>query len=130
MSLHDKTLRQLRDGLQQGDFSSRELTQHFLDRINALDGELNSFITVTAEQALAQADAADQARASGNAGVLNGVPIAHKDIFCTRGVRTSCASRMLDNFVSPRSEEHTSELQSRENLVCRLLLEKKKSDDR
>ena len=101
MSLHDKTLRQLRDGLQQGDFSSRELTQHFLDRINALDGELNSFITVTAEQALAQADAADQARASGKAGVLNGVPIAHKDIFCTRGVRTSCASRMLDNFVSP-----------------------------
>ena len=101
MSMHDKTLRQLRDGLQQGDFSSRELTQHFLDRINALDGELNSFITVTAEQALAQADAADQARASGNAGVLNGVPIAHKDIFCTRGVRTSCASRMLDNFVSP-----------------------------
>ena len=101
MSLHDKTLKQLRDGLQQGDFSSRELTQHFLDRINALDGTLNSFITVTAEQALAQADAADQARANGNAGVLNGVPIAHKDIFCTRGVRTSCASRMLDNFVSP-----------------------------
>src|SRR5690606_20386998 len=101
MSLHDKTLKQLLDGLQQGDFSSRELTQHFLDRINALDGTLNSFITVTAEQALAQADAADQARANGNAGVLNGVPIAHKDIFCTRGVRTSCASRMLDNFVSP-----------------------------
>src|SRR5690606_34207246 len=101
MSRHDKTLKQLRDGLQQGAFSSRELTQHFLDRINALDGTLNSFITVTAEQALAQADAADQARANGNAGVLNGVPIAHKDIFCTRGVRTSCASRMLDTFVSP-----------------------------
>lgn len=101
MSLHDKTLTQLRDGLRAGDFSSRELTTHFLDRIKTLDGELNAFISVTEEHALAQADAADCARANAEAGPLNGVPIAHKDIFCTRGVRTSCASKMLDNFISP-----------------------------
>lgn len=101
MSLHDKTLKQLRDGLQQGEFSSRELTQHFLSRIASHDSALNAFITVTAEQALAQADAADKARAENSAGVLGGIPIAHKDIFCTQGVRTSCASKMLDNFISP-----------------------------
>ncbi len=101
MSLHDQTLTQLRDGLQRGDFSARELSAHFLGRIKALDGELNAFITVTEEQALAQAAAADQARSQGNAGPLNGLPIAHKDIFCTQGVRTSCASKMLDNFISP-----------------------------
>ena len=101
MSLHDKTLKQLRDGLQQGDFSSRELTQHFLSRIASHDGELNAFITVTDEHALAQADEADKSREKNAAGVLGGIPIAHKDIFCTQGVRTSCASKMLDNFISP-----------------------------
>jgi aspartyl-tRNA(Asn)/glutamyl-tRNA(Gln) amidotransferase subunit A len=101
MSLHDKSLTQLRDGLQQGDFSSREVTEHFLARIKKHDAQLNSFISVTEERALQQADAADQARQKEQGGVLNGVPLAHKDIFCTRGIRTSCASRMLDNFVSP-----------------------------
>lgn len=101
MSLHDKSLTQLRDGMQQGDFSSREVTEHFLARIKKHDGQLNSFISVTEEHALQQADAADQARQKNQGGVLNGVPIAHKDIFCTRGIRTSCASRMLDNFISP-----------------------------
>tara|TARA_R110002073_G_scaffold336505_1_gene534341 strand:+ start:139823 stop:141289 length:1467 start_codon:yes stop_codon:yes gene_type:complete len=101
MSLHDKSLTQLRDGIQQGDFSSREVTEHFLARIKKHDAQLNSFISVTEERALQQADAADQARQKNQGGVLNGVPIAHKDIFCTRGIRTSCASRMLDNFISP-----------------------------
>lgn len=101
MSLHDKTLKQLRDGLKQGDFSARELSEHFLARIKQLDSSLNSFISVTEEQALAQADLADGKRQHGEEGPLNGLPIAHKDIFCTRGVRTSCASRMLDNFISP-----------------------------
>ncbi|SHF51359.1 aspartyl/glutamyl-tRNA(Asn/Gln) amidotransferase subunit A [Modicisalibacter ilicicola DSM 19980] len=99
--MHDKTLSELATALAAGEFSSRELTEHYLERIQRLDGELNSFITVTAEQALASADAADAARARGNVGALNGLPLALKDLFCTRGVRTSCGSRMLDNFESP-----------------------------
>ncbi len=83
------------------DFSSVELTRHYLQRINQLDEDLNSFITITEEQALAQAEAADKKLAAGEGGVLTGIPIAHKDIFCTQGVRTSCGSRMLDNFISP-----------------------------
>ena len=101
--MHNKTLTELKAGLASGDFSSRELTEHFLTRIKQHDGELNSFITVTEAQALAQADAADQAIAAGQGGLLTGLPIAHKDIFCTEGVRTSCASKMLDNFIAPYS---------------------------
>ncbi len=101
MKLHEQSLASLKAGLEQGDFSSRQLTQHFLERIRSLDPRLNSFITVTADAALAAADAADAARARGEAGPLCGLPLAHKDIFCTRGVRTSCGSRMLDNFTSP-----------------------------
>jgi aspartyl-tRNA(Asn)/glutamyl-tRNA(Gln) amidotransferase subunit A len=78
-----------------------ELTRHFLGRIERFDGALNSFVTVTAEQALAQAAAADRRLAQGDATPLTGLPVAHKDIFCTTGVKTSCGSRMLDNFVSP-----------------------------
>jgi aspartyl-tRNA(Asn)/glutamyl-tRNA(Gln) amidotransferase subunit A len=99
--MHNKTLTELKAGLQAGDFSARELTEHFLARIERHDGTLNSFITVTGEQALKQADAADQAIAAGDHRLLTGLPIAHKDIFCTEGVRTSCGSRMLDNFIAP-----------------------------
>ncbi len=99
--MFDKTLAELAQGLENGDFSSVELTQAYLDRINAEDGKYNSYITVTGEQALDQAKAADETRAAGNAGAFTGLPIAHKDIFCTEGVRTSCASKMLDNFISP-----------------------------
>jgi aspartyl-tRNA(Asn)/glutamyl-tRNA(Gln) amidotransferase subunit A len=101
MSLHQHTLTELKALLDSGDISSRELTDYFLARIERFDGELNSFVTVTAEQARSEADAADVLRSKGEAGLLNGLPIAHKDIFCTRGVRTSCGSRMLDNFISP-----------------------------
>ena len=87
--------------LASGDISSVELTRAALARIEARDTELNSFISVAAERALAQAQAADARLAAGEAGPLTGIPIAHKDIFCTRGLRTSCASRMLDNFLPP-----------------------------
>ena len=98
---HTRTLSQLAAGLERGDFSSVELTQALLDRIERLDPALNAFVTVTAERALAAAAAADAARVAGNAGPLNGLPIAHKDIFCTRDILTTCGSRMLENFVSP-----------------------------
>ena len=97
----EKTLSELADGLAAGEVSSEELTRACIERIDALDGQYNAFITTTAEQALAQAREADRMRSEGRAGPLTGVPLAHKDIFCTRGVRTSCGSRMLDNFVSP-----------------------------
>lgn len=95
------TVAALSAGLAHGAYSSRELTQSFLERIAALDVGLNSFITVLPETALAAADAADCTRRAGAAGPLTGIPYANKDIFCTRGARTSCASRMLDNFIAP-----------------------------
>ena len=99
--LHTQTLTELAAGLKAKKFSSVELTRHFLNRIEKFDGELNSFITVTPELALAQAQAADVRIASGAASALTGLPLAHKDIFCTDGVLTTCASKMLSNFVSP-----------------------------
>ncbi len=99
--MHDKSVAELQRGLRAGEFSSVELTRAFLARIEALDGALNSVITVTAERALAQARVADRRLGEGSAGPLTGIPVLHKDIFCTRGVRTSCGSRMLDNFVAP-----------------------------
>jgi aspartyl-tRNA(Asn)/glutamyl-tRNA(Gln) amidotransferase subunit A len=81
--------------------SSRELAQRYLDRITALNPTLNAFITVDAERTLCEADAADALRVAGQAGPLTGVPIAHKDIFCTDGWLTTCGSKMLHNFVAP-----------------------------
>jgi aspartyl-tRNA(Asn)/glutamyl-tRNA(Gln) amidotransferase subunit A len=81
--------------------SSAELTQTFLDRIARAQGELNAFITVDPERSLAQARAADARIARGEGGPLTGIPVAHKDIFCAKGWRTTCASKMLANFVAP-----------------------------
>lgn len=99
--MYHLSLVELANGLANGDFSSVELTRHFLERIDRYDGELGSFITTCPEQALAQAKAADARLQDGSAQRLTGIPIAQKDIFCTRGVRTSCASKMLDNFIPP-----------------------------
>ncbi len=95
------TLAELSRALDAKKISSVELTEHFLNRINQYDKQLNSFITVTAEQALKQAKIADDQRAKGNATPLTGLPIAQKDIFCTDGIKTSCGSKMLDNFIAP-----------------------------
>ncbi len=99
--MHNLTIAELIKGLRNKDFTSVELTRHYLDRIKRLDGTYNSYVTVTEDIALAQAKAADERLAQGDAPALCGVPIAHKDIFCTDGVRTSCGSKMLDNFVPP-----------------------------
>ncbi len=99
--LHQRTLAELADGLGKGEFSSRELTGALLARIEGHGETLNAFITVTAEGAMLQADRADKARANGDAGPLNGLPIVHKDLFCTKDVLTTCGSKMLQDFVSP-----------------------------
>ena len=99
--LHRRTLAELAQGLAGGDFSSVELVQALLDRIERFDDGLNAFVTVTADRALEAAEKADARRQKGANGVLDGLPIVHKDIFCTRGVLTTCGSRMLENFVSP-----------------------------
>jgi aspartyl-tRNA(Asn)/glutamyl-tRNA(Gln) amidotransferase subunit A len=99
--LHKQTLTELSAGLQQGEFSSVELTEALLARVGEHDETLNAFITVMSEEALAAAKRADEARAVGNGGVLNGLPLLHKDIFCTRDVLTTCGSRMLEDFISP-----------------------------
>ncbi len=99
--MHTKTIAELAAGLAARDYSSEELTRAFLQRIGRLDPKINSFVTVTDEAALAAAREADRRISAGEAGPLTGVPIAHKDIFCTDGVKTSCGSRMLDNFIAP-----------------------------
>ena len=108
--MHQKTLVELSAAMQKGSFSSEELTQACLQRVSRHDAELNSFVTVTAEQALAAARVADERIKAGNAGPLTGIPFAHKDIFCTRGVKTSCGSRMLDNFIAPYDATVTHKL--------------------
>ncbi|HLU61098.1 MAG TPA: Asp-tRNA(Asn)/Glu-tRNA(Gln) amidotransferase subunit GatA [Gammaproteobacteria bacterium] len=98
--MHTKTIAELSRMLAAGETSSEELTRHYLERIRA-HADLNAFITVTEEEALAEARRADALRRKGEAGPLAGIPIAQKDIFCTDGVKTTCASKMLENFISP-----------------------------
>lgn len=99
--MHNFTITELIDGLKNKVFSSTEITQHFLSRIKNLDPSFNSVITITEEQAIEAAKQADQQLAKGNTASLCGIPVLHKDIFCTNGVRTSCGSKMLDNFIPP-----------------------------
>jgi aspartyl-tRNA(Asn)/glutamyl-tRNA(Gln) amidotransferase subunit A len=99
MSIYTKTIAQLAQGLKDKEFSSVEITQHYLERIKKSD--LNAFITLTDELAMKQAQTADDKIAAGTSNILTGIPYAHKDIFCTKGVKTSAGSKMLDNFISP-----------------------------
>ncbi len=101
MELHRLTLAELNEGLRARRYSSVELARHFLARIERFNPALNAFITVTGEQALTAARKADELIASGEALSLTGLPLAHKDIFCTDGVLTTCGSKMLSNFVAP-----------------------------
>ena len=99
--LHNLSIGELADLLATKKISSVELTRHFLARIEAFNPKLNALVTQTAELAHRAAAAADSRRAAGEVTLLLGIPLIHKDIFCTDGVRTSCGSRMLDNFIAP-----------------------------
>jgi aspartyl-tRNA(Asn)/glutamyl-tRNA(Gln) amidotransferase subunit A len=99
--LHKKTLAELARDLKARKVSSEELTRAFLERIERFNPKLNAFISVLKDSALVEARASDKRIAAGQGGPLEGLPIVHKDIFCTEGVRTTCGSKMLDNFVSP-----------------------------
>ncbi len=99
--MHTLTIAQMAAGLRERRFSSVELTQALLARLSASQPGLNAMITLTGAQALAAAQAADVRLAAGQAGPLCGIPMVHKDIFCTEGVLTTCGSKMLSNFVSP-----------------------------
>ena len=98
---HKRSLAGLARGLADREFHARELAEALLERIRSAGKRLNAFITVTEDEALAAADAADRAREAGTAGPLAGLPIVHKDLFCTRGTLTTCGSKILGNFVSP-----------------------------
>ena len=106
-----KSISQLAAGLRAGEFSSEELTRSYLERIRRLDEKLNAVLTLTEASALEQARLADERLKSGQVGLLTGIPYLHKDIFCTLGVRTSCGSRMLDNFEAPYSATVTEKLE-------------------
>lgn len=99
--MHNLSVAELSKLLQTRKLSAVELAQHYLDRIRQWDDQLGSFVTVTEARALADAKTADELLATGNAPLLTGVPIAHKDIFCTQGIKTSACSKMLDNFIAP-----------------------------
>lgn len=110
MKLETLSVTELAQGLATRAFSAVEAASYFLDRIEA--SALGAFITVTREQALTAAKTADEQLAAGKAGPLTGVPIAHKDIFCTSGIRTSAGSRMLDNFLAPYSATAVEKLEA------------------
>lgn len=100
--MHRKTIAEMAKDLAQKKYSSVELTKYYLERIKSCDAQLNCFITITEEKALAQAKQADEQLAKNNSqSPLLGIPIAQKDIFCTKGIKTSCGSKMLDNFIAP-----------------------------
>lgn len=116
--MHNKTVAELSKSLSAGEFSSVELTQHFLTRIAEQDtNNLNSFITVCEDEALTEAKAADAKISAGNATPWTGIPLAHKDIFCTQGIKTSCGSKMLDNFIAPYDSTVTSNFKQ-QGAVC------------
>ena len=109
--MYNKSLRQLSDSLQKKELSSVELTQYFLARIKRLDTSLNSVITLNESAALMAAEQADKQLQKGLGGLLTGIPLLHKDIFCTEGLRTSSGSKMLDNFIAPYTATTVQQLQ-------------------
>ncbi|MEM6819568.1 MAG: Asp-tRNA(Asn)/Glu-tRNA(Gln) amidotransferase subunit GatA [Pseudomonadota bacterium] len=110
--MHAWTLTETRSALADGATTSTGLVRHLLDRVQGAGAALNAFITVDADQALARAAASDERRRTGAVRPLEGLPIAHKDIFCTRGARTTCGSKMLESFVPPYDATVVSNLEA------------------
>ncbi len=110
--MHQKSLKALSQALQAKEVSSKELTEHFISRIKQYDPLLNSVVSLCEDEAFKQASLADERISAGDSNPLCGVPILHKDIFCTQGIKTSCGSKMLDNFISPYDAEVVSRLSS------------------
>ena len=101
MDIHTQSIAELAEGLRNKSFSATELAKHYLARIESSNADLNAVVTITEEKALAAAGRADEQLAAATAGPLTGIPLLHKDIFCTDGVRTACGSKMLDKFIAP-----------------------------
>src|ERR1700676_4005414 len=113
MNIFDMTILELHAALKGKQFSSVEVTAAMLERIESVEPQVGSFITVTPEQALTDAAGADQRIAAGGCHLLTGIPLAIKDIFLTEGVRTTCGSRILDNFIPPYSATSWEKLRDR-----------------
>ncbi|VAW39669.1 Aspartyl-tRNA(Asn) amidotransferase subunit A @ Glutamyl-tRNA(Gln) amidotransferase subunit A, partial [hydrothermal vent metagenome] len=101
MELFEQTIHQLRELLDRGEISAVELTKNILARMDAVEGRITAYITETRDEALAQAARADEMLAAGSGAALTGIPLAIKDVLCTRGVRTTCGSKILETFVPP-----------------------------
>jgi aspartyl-tRNA(Asn)/glutamyl-tRNA(Gln) amidotransferase subunit A len=125
MALHTRTIAELSAGLKNREYSATELAQYYLDRIASANKQLNAVVTVTEELALAAAKQADEKITANMAGPLTGIPLLHKDIFCTDGVRTACGSKMLDAFVSP----YDATVVSRLNAAGMVMLGKTNMDE-
>ncbi len=117
MNFHLKSLKELRYLLDNHDVTAEELTEHFLARIEATDGELNSYVTVCREEALAQARAAQARIDAGEAAPMTGIPVAIKDNICTKGVKTTCSSKMLENFVPPYDATVVAALKAQDAVI-------------
>ncbi len=113
MELFELSVHELHDKLKAREVSSVEATRAMLTRIEATDPQVNAFITVTTEDALEAAEAADRRIAAGETDILTGIPLALKDIFVTKGIRTTCGSRILENFVPPYDGKAVAKLKER-----------------
>ena len=101
MELNRLTIHELRKKLKEGETTSVEITESVFNRINAVEDKIHSFITLMKDSAFEEAQKADKAIQEGNMGLLTGIPIALKDLLCTKGVRTTCGSHILENFIPP-----------------------------
>ncbi len=108
--MYNKTIKELSSALQSKEFSSEELVSLYLNRCDSHNADLNCFISLMPETAIAQARSADKKIQAGDVGPLTGIPLAHKDIFCSNGTMTSCGSKMLDNFIAPYDATVVSKL--------------------
>ncbi len=108
--MHKKTIKELANALQNKEFSSEELVASYLERCKLHNADLNCYISLMPEKAIEQAKSADKSIQEGSAGPLTGIPLAHKDIFCTNGTKTTCGSKMLDNFIAPYDATVVSKL--------------------